>query len=309
MLGAIAYQYRAPLREQFGVFQNNLIGFFAPAPCTEAIPYTLGTFDTKFNISEDYFLSAIEEAEAVWEKPFGKNLFTYAPTDSSRSVLKINLVYDYRQQITDKLKNLGILVRDDRASYDMLKIKFLNFKTEYEKEKNIYDRDVINFNKKKQAYDKEVDFWNNKGGAPEQEYNKIEKDRVYLQALLKGLEDKQLKINEMADEINTLAVELNHLVSILNLSVEKYNTANVSRGESFEEGVYSSNGVGRQIDIYEFSNRTKLVRVLAHELGHALGIEHVNDPNAIMYELNQSNDLVLKESDVAELNLKCNAKK
>lgn len=316
ILGALAYSFRADIQNRFlpelASLLEHVKSRIAPsAPCAKPIHYTLGNFDTKFGISKEYFLSALREAETVWEKEqgdyLGKNLFTYVPEGSPRDV-KVNLVYDYRQQATSKLKSLGIVVSNNRASYDMLKAKFTALKISYEKEKSSFNARVTAFNQKQNAYEKDVAYWNARGGAPEGEYNKLQATQSALKAESKQIQILQNNLNAKAEEINAMVVVLNRLITSLNLSVDKYNTTNDVRGESFEEGVYTSDGVTSEIDIYEFSSRDKLVRVLAHELGHALGLEHMADPKAMMYELNQGTSMSLTDADLTALRAKCGIK-
>src|ERR1700676_4743037 len=65
-------------------------------PCEAPIEFQIGTLDPRFGISRGDFRSAIEQASDAWGTAANRQLFKYEETGE----LKINLVYDTRQQAT-----------------------------------------------------------------------------------------------------------------------------------------------------------------------------------------------------------------
>src|SRR3989344_2511160 len=95
----------------YGSFKDNLFRLYDKYfPCRKTIEYSISSFDKRFGISEEKFLKSIKKAEEIWEKSTGKNLFEYTAEEYLGDVLKINLIYDYRQETTSKLKALDLEV-------------------------------------------------------------------------------------------------------------------------------------------------------------------------------------------------------
>jgi len=305
LLATLAYVFREPIRQEIiPAWGSFFVGIFEKSVCEEPIQYTISRFDNRFNISEESFLNAIKKAEASWEVPYGKELFVHVSQGRPRD-LKINLIYDYRQEATTRLDNIGGELKDNRESYDQLRKIFDDLRLSYEEDKAVFDQEIKAFNQKKGAYEARVRNFNRQGGAGVEQYSQLEKDRLGLEAQWQGLEKVQSDLNKQADEVNSLVRSINRLAGILNLSVEKYNDVNTARGETFDEGVYSTDGWNREIDIYEFSSEDKLVRVLAHELGHALGLPHVEDRKAIMYSYNEGSSTEVTATDLSLLDNIC----
>ncbi len=295
VIGAAAFIFRVQL-ERLWTEALTLV-----APCSQPIEYSLGNLDTRFGVSKSDFLAALVSAEAIWEKPLDRDLFVYVDTGA----LKVNLVYDNRQAATEKLKDLGLVVKDNKASYDAVKQKYSELNASYLTKKATYEAHVASLATKSDAYKAEVASWNEKGGAPRDVYARLNAEKLTLAEGYRAVQAEEVSIRALVDSLNAVVDELNRLASLLNIKVDQFNSVAGARGNEFTEGLYTSDASGQRIDIYEFNTKAQLVRVLAHELGHALGLDHVEDPKAIMYKINESTNEKLTDADITELKSLC----
>ncbi|MFA6445695.1 MAG: matrixin family metalloprotease [Candidatus Paceibacterota bacterium] len=289
------YIYRGSLLDGYNIIYDKLF------PCTQPIAYSIGSFDTHFGMSKGDFLKVLNEAESSWEESIGRDLFVYQEVGG----MSVNLIYDYRQQATERLRSLGIVVDGTKSSYDVLKSQYNVLKAEYVKEKTALASEISSFETRKDAYEKEVAYWNIKGGAPKSEYNRLQSELKYLSLEQEQIFIDQEDLNKDVDTLNALIEVLNRTAQALNINVAEYNAVGNETGKEFDEGIYRSSISGQEIDIYQFNTRNQLIRVLVHEFGHALGMVHVDDSEAIMYRLNQNTNLIPTKGDIDQLKIIC----
>lgn len=266
------------------------------SPCITTITYKIGTFDTRFGISQEHFVQEINAAGDLWGDVFGKKLFTY----DEHGELTINLIYDERQASTDEVNNLALEIENSKTAAENVHQVYEQEKIIYLTEGNQFTQDTENFQLRYKAYGEKVANYNASGGAQKVEYDAMMNELVGLKQESALLEERRGGLTSFMNSINDKARRYNEFVSYVNTLIKKSNSLGAKK---FTEGRFSPQN--NTIDIYQYNDTNKLRRVIAHELGHALGINHNNNTSSIMYLTNSATTTKLSPEDLKALHTLC----
>lgn len=250
------------------IYQKNL------RPCDKPLEYSIGRFDTQFGISEEDFKSYITEAGSVWETALGKKMFIYNPNAN----FKINLIYDERQleTIQKQKTEFGLSAVED--AFKKLDADFSAFKSEYDQKVAVYEQNLALYKKGK-----------------------------YSNSQIEQLNNEASELNNMTKQLNALLAERNAKAVEYNKIAQDYNKQ-YNGGLEFNQAEYVNDSSGERINVYQFSSKKDLILALTHELGHALGMNHVENPKSIMYYItgiNAETTPTPTAEDLVELNRVC----
>jgi predicted nucleic acid-binding Zn-ribbon protein len=268
-------------------------------PCAEPFEYAIGAVDSRFNLSAEDFLAEAQAGEKIWETQSGHDLFSYNPN----AEFKLNLIFDERQLASNEADKLAKDLSQLELSQDKIGAQYDSLSASYKEALEKYNSDVAKYEKQLKAYNKDVEDWNASDKTSQSEFDALQKAKKNLAEFYEKLQKEQKEVNALAGKTNKLVTQEKKVVSQYNASISTYKEKYGGERE-FEKGVYD----GLEINIYQFKELADLRMTLVHELGHAIGLGHVENSKSIMYYLmgdqNMQNPTFSLE-DMAALKMVC----
>ncbi len=273
------------------------------SPCNKPLTYRLGDIDSRFNITQRELRKIMEEVEQLWESTVNKDLIELSPNGK----VALNLIYSEEQKRTDAEQQFSNRITAKEQQVSVKERQYERLSERYKKAEKEVRQTLDKYNSKISTYNKLAKEWDGREATSTivAKFKTLEQEISELETSLKR---KKQNLSTLRERTNTKTEQLNSLIKEQNNLIEEYNRR-FSKSRRFDQGRYVKRGDNQAINIYQYGNRAQLKTVLAHEVGHALGLGHVDNPKSIMHnmmaEQNMAN-LQLTQEDISALKIQCN---
>lgn len=263
-------------------------------PFDTRLRYRIAEVDPRFGLSEDELKRISQQATDIWKTGTGKDYFVYDPN----AKLSIHLIYDQRQNDSVQRRQQFGQIQQSQQLWTSKNQQLKQFKDELDRAHTMLEARKTQLDLQLQQYNQHIAIINQNGGVPSSQREQLIQQQNQLQQQIFVLQQEISIYNQKIQQLNLQVDELNQLNQQINRSVKHFNQHFQPR--LFDKGSFN----GKHITIYEFESEDDLRLTLAHEFGHALGLKHNQDPQALMYPLMKEQNLQnfrLSAADIALL--------
>lgn len=261
---------------------------FAHVPCGIPIHLALDEVDPRFGFQRATVLQALKEAVGLWQASGDAEMFLWS--DHPRT-MAISLEFDQRQYNVNQQRSLRGGIDRDRSQLQSHEVTLRQWGERIEAARREQDRQSEAFARRARAHQSDVAAWNSatSQSQTEQRRQALERESLAVRTLQAGVNRGLAELNADIAAYNRRAREQQQQAEQYRGRVAQYNT--LSSPEPIESGRYSYDPEqGRRIAVFRAGDYNDLVWIFAHELGHALGLDHLNQPGAVMNELLHDGD-------------------
>jgi len=233
------------------------------AYCQSPLGWRLGKLDPAFNLTEAQAITLISTAADMWNHATGKELLHHDPAQG----FIIDFKFDARQQ---QLLKQRLLQRNLARYDDAIQPGLQNLPEKFAE----LDTKIAEFNQQKSQLQQQINQFQPNAHNAEAQRRQLEQQQQSLVKEADWLEQQRQQLMRDQDYLNETIRQRNELVQSSDLP---------TTSAPFEVGLMTIKQQQRQMTLFAFSSETDLIATIAHEFGHAFGIEHTQQPDSIMF--------------------------
>lgn len=281
----------------------------------------IGTIDEYYSskLNKEELKQILNEIELQFESQLGFDVFNYSITGKP-----IDIMYMPPLKLEKSIERKTMRLKDKKEKIDELRSlfpeeqkrieefqetlnKFASHINEMTKSLNNYVKDA---NKRRDFTSAEYNnvqmFVKNKQNRINREIQNLRKERRVLRRMRDKYNKKISTMNSLVNEYNRLSNQITRMSrGVTKVKGRTFGLQEVTLNTYYKDGkkVKEKNVKNSmtKIEIYGYETRNKLKAVLAHEIGHLVGVPHINVQNALMNPLlqqNQVDNLSLIKADI-----------